>query len=191
MAGVYIIQNPLFPEYIKIGYVSGKTKSPSKRIKIFNTACPVDYVALDFFEFPTDAEAQNIEAGVHKMLSIYRFNREYFHIAALVDAERHLLSAPNSKHLLHKKPIQPPTRLRMPKSGFPPEWVYQRRELFFKENPRYRAVVFSNNKVLEVKGGVLGTPTSLSALTKLYKGGKGNYNGFLYWADCRTGLPLR
>ncbi len=199
MSGVYIIQNSLFSEYIKIGRIDGSSLSDLQvRIKQFQTAVPEDFVVLAFYTFPTIQDAKDTEQGLHKMLNKYRLrpNNEYFHTIAFGYAIDLLKKTPDAK--LNKKiginlPISNQKSLNLSiGNGFPQQWVWQERELFFDENPLMRAIVCGKNKVQEIsKDGQRSIPISLSALTKRYKGGKGNYNGFRYWRDAKTGLKLR
>lgn len=199
MSGVYIIQNSLFSEYIKIGRIDGSSLSDLQvRIKQFQTAVPEDFVVLAFYTFPTPQDAKDAEQGVHKALNKYRVrrNNEYFHTIIFKNAINILSRIPDAK--LNKKiginqPITNRKSLNLSVGdGFPQQWVWQERELFFDENPLMRAIVCGKNKVQEIsKDGQRSIPISLSALTKRYKGGKGNYNGFRYWCDAKTGLKLR
>ncbi|MBQ6534668.1 MAG: GIY-YIG nuclease family protein [Opitutales bacterium] len=196
--GVYIIQNPLFPEYIKVGSVNGgkrlKKSDFENRFRTLNTASPFDFVPLALYAFSDYQDALNAEKGFHKTYGKYRvrINREFFH-SAIFGAALKFFDANIAARRLLKKDISPRAKNLnlIPSKGFPIEWIFQERELFYRDDPKIRAVVCSKNEVQAVLKNQRSLPISLSALTKQLKGGRGNYNGFLYWNDCKTGLPLR
>lgn len=193
MGGVYIIQNPVFPEYIKVGRItSSKMADFNKRFATLNTAVPYKFVPLALYAFKNSDDAFNAEMGFHRTYKKYRVNNsEFFYSTVYEDALRFfsLVATRCLKSDAISRCAQPLNLT--PTAGFPKEWIFQKRELFYRDNPKIRAVVRSKNEVQMVSNGQLQLPTSLSALTKQLKGGRGNYNGFLYWNDCKTGLPLR
>ena len=74
MSFVYIVSNPSFPQYVKIGYTNNLEK---RRETLFNTSVPHQFV-LEFFV--EDVSAKYIEKETHRLLKNKRVvsNREFF-----------------------------------------------------------------------------------------------------------------
>ncbi len=72
---VYIIDNDLFPEYVKIGMT---TRSVNDRIREFNTAVPVNFSVKMDIPCP---DPYSVEQDIHSVLKDYRVkNKEWFKI---------------------------------------------------------------------------------------------------------------
>ena len=61
---LYVIKNPMWPDWIKIGI----TRNLSKRLSSYNTGAPHDQVYFDYEFYTMHESAKNIESRLHKRL---------------------------------------------------------------------------------------------------------------------------
>lgn len=173
---VYVIKNPAFPAYIKIGM----TTNLNNRMKeLSSTNVPEDYTCIAVFECEN---AYKTESTLHKAFANYRHfaetgrETEFFSADKLTD----ILSFARTS-LSGIKDITPdPNKKRREKTTFSMLNIPVGAEIYYKNMkvPDYTGIVVKNNKV---KFPGFNQPMTVSDIaTKLEGGSRNGYRFFYY-----------
>lgn len=156
---IYVILNPSFPQYFKIGYT---TKDISSRLIRDHSITPENFVVLRFKEV---ADTKKREKELKELLKIYRHERgdgstsEFFQIKCLQQCFEYLDKVNDTKEDLKKsksKKNQKPRKV----GDFVSKGLKKGDYLYFKKNHRYKVSIISpEQKQVEYKGN----PMSISA----------------------------
>lgn len=182
---VYVLTNPAFPDFVKIGRT---TRQISERVKELNrqTGVPSPFEVYCCFEFPK-GRSKPVEKGIHKGLDNCReiSNKEFFKINP-DDAKSLLESYSDGKRIVLKdedvitSPEEQKSLDRQRKVSerfsFPGLEIKKGAEITFDKDPKKIAVVAGDREV--VYKGETGT---LGAITKNILRRDYGYN----WKTCR------